>query len=339
MCRAVVNDDPTTARRCASCLDKDKRSAANSAYYSANKYSTGTSFRNTVLSAIGLRKDELIDTQSERLTILENMPQVDQLRSFTDRMKAESNKNTIAITYDNKGLYESTSLGNDSTELKELAVEISEKVAQGFEAEMFSPHKDVIKCTVGTVTFNALGSLRVGGSIFHNGIYVGSWLRSVKFGTGVTENHMVYELMDINEEQQGKKIGTSFIGHFDSIALAMGINRIKLEANLDIGGYAWAKHGYDWDTEYGEPDTKTMQTKLLRYASENNDTTATEARALANRLAQPFDHNYPTPLEIAMTGYQSRDTDNSNREMWLGKTIMLESAWWGTRKLTGETHV
>lgn len=146
--------------------------------------------------------------------------------------------------------------------------------------------------------------------------------------------------------------GQSFAEEFNRNAVQWyrdnGVKTIRLHAADDVGGYAWARAGYDFaDANSGKaimmrvlaaaepgsvPDTQRVENNMKRIPADR----LAEQQRLAGDL---FDRSetaefgsvgYPTPYEVSQLG---RWPGAGKDDMWIGKAIMLGSSWKGVRYL------
>ena len=173
------------------------------------------------------------------------------------------------------------------------------------------------------------------------------------FGT-VTAEHTSFEL---NKAVRGAGFAARFNARSETFYRAEGIAKIKLTANIDVGGYAWARAGYDFKTV---GDAQMIALKATRIADERgpngtwDDTAVAAVRDMIARTQEPGDARVselirsgltgdkamaaardavPTPLEWAMAGW-TPDSGSGAAAMWPGKEIMLASSWGGEKDLT-----
>jgi hypothetical protein len=144
-------------------------------------------------------------------------------------------------------------------------------------------------------------------------------------GFEVVADHDYFDIVD--PEFQGQGIATRFNAMLERFYRANGVDRIQLEANLDVGGYAWARAGYDFDGSYSVSKiADRFKGRLERGASDMEPATRDQIRSL---LARVGTDNPPTPLEFAMVGWRE------GAATWLGKETMLgkEVSWSGVKRL------
>ena len=86
---------------------------------------------------------------------------------------------------------------------------------------------------------------------------IGSYIRSVDFQKRKIES----EYFALNESAQGHGIGKRMLAANIALYQKLGLDRVKTHANIDVGGYAWARYGYaptrsSWDELGGYIETK-----------------------------------------------------------------------------------
>lgn len=58
---------------------------------------------------------------------------------------------------------------------------------------------------------------------------------------------VVHDSMEVNVRYQGRGIADRFLKESEDRYREAGFREIKLTAAMDVGGYAWARAGFDWD--------------------------------------------------------------------------------------------
>jgi len=143
----------------------------------------------------------------------------------------------------------------------------------------------------------------------------------------------VHELLEIEDENmRGGGLASALNAHLTEWYREQGVGRIELHANIDVGGYAWASHGYDFANE----DSANSVMDRLRSSLDGVEGPQADAgRALLARAgSEPFGSaNYPTPFEISQLGRPEGAAGQGRGAKWLGKDVMLGSSWEGTKWL------
>lgn len=306
-------------------MDRKKRSAVNKATYAASRFNSapqdeGFSLDNPPSETFG--------------NTLTSTPHIQDVANFVSKLSAAG--------YYVVGINGSEMLDNPSLnphglnpDLLKQAHDIADAFRRSFHTEITLPDGKVITCSADGFTFDGVArELEVTGVLLEGGESVGTWTRSLNFEgfPEKSEGYAQYELLEIGKEYQNLRLGTKLLVHFDSVMLAAGVTEVRLHANMDIGGYAWAKAGYDWDqsetSEFVPNKEHKLQGRLRKYANEHVDPGG-QIKEMINRLNKPYDSNYPTPLEVALLGRDSKDRSG----LWAGKKALLNSKWDAVRRL------
>lgn len=140
---------------------------------------------------------------------------------------------------------------------------------------------------------------------------------------GYVVNNVLFKLA---ERAQGKGIATRIAAALEPLYAESGVEEIHVHANIDVGGYTWAKQGFGWDPE------KTSYSGLIYRVQRVAETEGAtpEQREQLNRLAISITDDpatWPTPYDLAMFGY------TEGADTWLGKRAMLTQDWYGVKHL------
>jgi hypothetical protein len=92
-----------------------------------------------------------------------------------------------------------------------------------------------------------------------------------------------------------------------------GVTEMTLTANNDVGGYAWARAGFEFASPTARSGVAMDAVKLVKRQRFDEATRAEIRRVADNPTASPAD--------FAMIGWKPGAT------MWPGKEIMLRSQW------------
>jgi GNAT superfamily N-acetyltransferase len=170
-----------------------------------------------------------------------------------------------------------------------------------------------------------------------DGREVGQFYRSFHFSDG----EVTHAGFALQPDQQGQGFATAFIAHSEAAYRAMGMKRITVAANTDVGGYAWAQQGYDFDHYYGHGQVEQMAQRVWAFANQAADRSPIPAagqRAVyseANRLLKRVQQREAVSArEMSQVGRQYPWVDpRSGRQLWAGKAAMLGSKWSGEKVL------
>jgi hypothetical protein len=166
------------------------------------------------------------------------------------------------------------------------------------------------------------GSIKWNFAVWDRGVTVGHGSRSLKYSSS-TKAHMYHELFELDKDVRGSGFGTRWQKHVEDWYISQGLDTIKLTANIDVGGYAWARMGYDFadksdilhimnriENELAKTDTRAF-TKIQRWKSN-----------LASKTG-----DLPTAYELSQLGYKE------GAKSWAGKRGMLGTFWSAQKKL------
>jgi len=125
----------------------------------------------------------------------------------------------------------------------------------------------------------------------------------------------------IDESFQGQGIATDINEHVEEEYEKLGVSRITLFANANIGGYAWAIQGYDFDVPDGTGENGYEDIKD-RFMSEFTDTVQVEGLDIDIDSALSEIEGFEHAWEFA-----SFNPDDRPYGEHLGKELMLGTRW------------
>ena len=154
---------------------------------------------------------------------------------------------------------------------------------------------------------------------------------------GVTLN---IDSVIVYPQHRAHGFGTAWIKNVVAAAQEQGIDRITLNANVDVGGYVWAARGWEWDPDQWDRNAEAWRLIALRLRTQARRVTDPGLRRQVTATARHLDRaaadptvTPPSPRTVAMLGHQSASPDSNGVPMWPGKVAMLGSSWWGTLDL------
>lgn len=117
--------------------------------------------------------------------------------------------------------------------------------------------------------------------------------------------------------------GTGFADEFNETLYGWyresGFQRVELDANIDIGGYAWARAGYDFADEDGA--RRALQ-RLENEPVGGGENGAAVRDVLERAARYPFGHAlFPTAFEVSQAGRGSQHL--GKQATWPGKRAMI----------------
>lgn len=181
------------------------------------------------------------------------------------------------------------------------------------------------------------GNVQIDGKIFDGEKEIGRFVSYIKperpeidggvhrEGTGFAGQdgapaQVSHSLLELDSGRQGNGFSRDFYGQAEKEYKKAGYNQVELTANIDVGGYAWARQGYK-PTPQATADLRNRITQRRsedRYQPENH-LTARDARAL-NRFLTRGDMN-------SLATYKNAKGEPT------GKTFLLGSYWKGVKQI------
>jgi hypothetical protein len=149
-----------------------------------------------------------------------------------------------------------------------------------------------------------------------SGKKIGESCRTVHPASQARVNH---NYLVLDPGQRGQGFATRFNAHAEETYRANGIKMITLHANIDVGGYAWARAGYDFRN--AQTRSSTASSAVVESIKRGHP------RAAIDRFRELLHSGTASPLDIAMVGHTPGATT------WPGKEIMLDSDWQGVKML------
>lgn len=132
----------------------------------------------------------------------------------------------------------------------------------------------------------------------------------------------------LRNSHQGHKYGTRMVRHSENALIAAGFGYVDLDAADKVGGYAWAKEGYDWrpGTEPVEGNLGSNVRAHLKGQARKTGDPDGAIKAMLKRLNdRRSPETYPTPAEVARLGW------TPGAQTWPGREA-LTGSWWSARR-------
>jgi hypothetical protein len=213
--------------------------------------------------------------------------------------------------------------------------DLAERLRPVFEGQFgdYSTHISSVEVNPGGIT-TIMGEVRD-----LDGNRVGQFIRAIKRGDDgkLVADHNILQLA---KRIQGQGLAKAFNGQLIDWYRQSGVDRIELTANVDVGGYSWARNGYDWAKARAAEKVmhrleKSIQDLEAGKGTDGMTDVAAQIKAgralLARARTASFgEDRYPTPYEISELG---RPQGARPADHWLGKLVLLDSSWSGVRYL------
>jgi hypothetical protein len=183
--------------------------------------------------------------------------------------------------------------------------------------------------------YDSTPTLYVRGSVLSaSGGKIGTVTRVITLnsnGTLVATN----DYLSIQSGYRGTGFASEFNRRMEDWYIANGFDSVKVHADIDVGGYAWARDGFDWS--YGT-DPYVIRQVLERISQKDETGDFTEdiehwSQVLDDVQRGVLDSDeLPTPFELSNIGWRP------GSQNWVGKKGMLGSDWHGVKYLQPEAR-
>ena len=136
-----------------------------------------------------------------------------------------------------------------------------------------------------------------------------------------------HEYFQMPASAQGSGVGKLFLRNQLALYDQLGIERITLYANIDVGGYAWARYGF----KAASPEWwKALKPQLLENFNGIKDSLPESVAKTVRGLLRSADPK--TIRQVAALQYQY--VSASGAAQTLGKKLLLGTDWFGALDLT-----
>ena len=154
-----------------------------------------------------------------------------------------------------------------------------------------------------------------------SGQKIGSMFRTFSRKEGILS--VTHQSFSLEKKFQGKGIATDIIEHSENEYEKLGVNAITLTASDRIGGYIWARQGYDFRNDKEKDRIQNLLKKSVTKLHEKGMISG-DLEPLLETL-DSFNHSW----EFASWNPSYREKDSEN----LGKTFLLGQQWDGVKSL------
>ena len=161
-----------------------------------------------------------------------------------------------------------------------------------------------------------------------DGQYVGDVVRAFERDSSEGDIHAYHDRLSIRRDFQGQGIGSAFLKACEDSYVRVGITEIRLHANLDVGGYAWARTGFDFLDR--KEAAATVNGMIDGIQPSDPPSVRDELLAIRGKMS---DGQWPTPFELSNVGYSQRSLADG-RVTWFGKEMLMTMEWNAKKILT-----
>lgn len=192
-----------------------------------------------------------------------------------------------------------------------------------------------------TVTVTETGrKLTIAGDLTDaNGKNAGRLVRDIyrRYDQSVPGNytwHVSNELFDITDAAyQGVGFATEVGQVMEAWYRELGVSDISVHANIDVGGYAWARAGFEFHPALSVRGmTEDLLGRILRVTPASDTESLRLLKDFGARLNGPVE-NWPTPYDLSKIGRPADAKGQKTWKVWPGKAGLLDSDWYGIKYL------
>ena len=184
-----------------------------------------------------------------------------------------------------------------------------------YNAYVFNHKESGIRTEINTINVE-FRKIQVFGNVYDvNGDSIGEFERIIH-----SDGEVHNEYLKLDRIEQGSGFGAKLYENSELTYLEAGIENVTIYANIDVGGYAWARMGFDFVNDANREDIH--ESIVRNYARKHK-----VAKALAiNELANSFGITYKSKAwEFA--AFTDSDGDR------IGKKVMLGSDWFAKKSI------
>lgn len=219
----------------------------------------------------------------------------------------------------------------DDPDIHQLAVDVATFDWGGFRTTL----------DVGNSSVGEDGVVWIVANIHKDGKSAGYFIRGFDYGKKTLMN----ETLALHGPYQGQGFAEHIYQHVEDIAANEGMTQVHIQANNDVGGYAWARRRFDWERK---DDAKRITERIRMVADaapgsvvKLGSTRFVVTERLKAQAARMIDGGRtPSPYEITtlgerMTSTHVRKTTHAGIPvtLWPGKSIMLGQNWYGIKPI------
>jgi hypothetical protein len=160
---------------------------------------------------------------------------------------------------------------------------------------------------------------------------VGEFVRDIFPG----EKEVSHQSLFLSSQVQGRGFAKGFLTQSEAHYRAQGMESVYVQASDAVGGYAWAKAGFDWADGHPSPSVRESLEDFIRHYPQHRLTPT------VNEWLNGDDGDWPSPHDIATLGEGTDDFEfsgygvrgNMPEMVHAGAYIMLGTEWDGEKVL------
>ena len=132
--------------------------------------------------------------------------------------------------------------------------------------------------------------------------------------------------LKVEPAYQGHGFASEFNRNLENWYIANGFSSVRVHADIDKGGYSWARDGFDWESNPAH-SARTMIDRIRDEASRTNNTAAIDQLDDMAQKIDDLEDDIPTPFELSNIGWEPGKSE------WPGRQGMMNSDWYGVKNL------
>lgn len=203
---------------------------------------------------------------------------------------------------------------------------LNSKLPAGFRAELNNPITFSGNIMSTKVAFYK-GNSRLGAATRH-------FMVSTDDRSGKRVSSVEHAYFTLTDATQGSGVSSVFLNASKQMYRQMGLDRIAIHADISVGGYAWARGGFDFASAGHMTDAISdwemrMNWNIPRGREEEWREGLRKFNELKARATRENFQNKTHPAAIEFANIGRPDGPTSSTDTWFGKAMMLGSDWYG----------
>ncbi len=138
-----------------------------------------------------------------------------------------------------------------------------------------------------------------------------------------------HALFKVDADKQGTGVGKKMLSALYKQYKAAGLKKIDVSANIDVGGYAWARYGFTAPKNQAESMLRNFRTGNTSPKVPGKTITSRQ-QAKATEIFRDFYRNNPDSKRFPMNLFASIGSNNPSKGGVAGKIAMLGRSWDGS---------
>lgn len=157
-----------------------------------------------------------------------------------------------------------------------------------------------------------------------------------------------HDNISLDDDIQGQGLVERFNRRKEMFYRVKGVEEIRLYANVDVGGYAWARSGYNFGPNDSAKEILRI-TKDGEWEEDDNGNKFNRRTLYMDSMAEIEDNIHPEeyysyedainsgeiqhPYQLSQLGKEGTHWKFRGHDMWYGKALMMGSYWDGVKQI------